>query len=231
MKIRQIVSILAILIVIAVCVQPVAAATSYDEATGYYNIAEQSIAAGDYAKALEYFDKTLASNTTLLGMGDGLMYTYKDRSGVLADLGRYDEAIKAADLGIARYPKERGFWNNKGYAYFKMGKYNEAVDAYTRAVSIDPSYLKGWINKGDSLLKAGRANEAVDAYTRALELDPGNSDATAGIEEARKSASPFTPTNLAMAAVVLIAAGLVIWYVKFRKTDDEKAPGKAKDKK
>jgi tetratricopeptide (TPR) repeat protein len=231
MKIRQIITILAITALIAICAQPVAAATDHDEATGYYNIAEMAISAGDKERALEYFDKALASNTTLLGLGDGLLYTYKDRSAVLTDLGRFDEAILAADQGIALFKKDPGLWNNKGYAYYQMGKFNEAVDTYNTAVTLDPSYLKGWINKGNALMKAGRANEAVDAYSKALQLDPGNADATAGIAEARKSASPFTPATIAMAAIVVIAAGLVIWYVKFRKTDDVKVPGKAKGKK
>lgn len=222
MHVRQIVTILAILTMVAICVQPVAAATE-DAATNYYNIAEQSISVGDYQKALEYFDKALASNTTLLGMGDGLMYTYKDKSGVLTDLGRYDEAIKTADLGLIQFRNESGLWNNKGYAYYRMGKYNEAVDAYNNAVRIDPTYLKGWINKGNALMKAGRAGEAVDAYNKALEIDPGNSDATAGIKEAQGAA---TTTNFVLAAIVLIGLGIVIWYVKFRKTGDEKAKGK-----
>lgn len=226
MQFKQIVTILAILTMVAICVQPVAA--SSDPATDYYNIAEQSISVGDYQKALEYFDKALASNTTMLGMGDGLMYTYKDRSGVLTDLGRYDEALKAADLGIARYPKEPGFWNNKGYAYFKMGKFNEAADAYGKAVTLDPKYLKGWINKGNALAKAGRAGEAVDAYNKALEIDPGNTDATAGIKEAQGAA---TTTNIVLAAIVLIGLAIVIWYVKFRKPGDEQAAGKGKAKK
>jgi tetratricopeptide (TPR) repeat protein len=221
MQIRQIVTILAILSMVAICVQPVAA--SADAATDYYNIAEQAISVGDYQKALEYFDKVLASNTTMLSKGDGLMYTYKDRSGVLTDLGRYDEAIKAADLGIAKYPKEPGFWNNKGYALSKMGKYNEAADAYNQAVTIDPTYLKGWINKGDALVKAGRSNEAVTAYGKALELDPGNAAATAGMKVAQEGA---TTTNIILAVIVLIGLGIVIWYVKFRKTDDEKVKGK-----
>jgi len=150
MKVKQIVTILAILSMVAICVLPVAAETE-DAATNYYNIAEQSIAIGDYEKALEYFDMVLASNTTLLGMGDGLMYTYKDKSGVLTDLGRYDEAIQTADLGLIRFYNSTGLWNNKGYAYYKMGKYSEAIDAYNKALSIDPGYLKGWINKGDAL--------------------------------------------------------------------------------
>jgi tetratricopeptide (TPR) repeat protein len=223
MHVKQIVTILAILTMVAICVQPVAA--SADVATDYYNIAEQYISNGNYDKALEYFDKVLASNTTMLGMGDGLMYTYKDRSGVLTDLGRYDEAVAAADLGIAKYPKEPGFWNNKGYAYYKMGKFNEAADAYNHAVTIDPSYLKGWINKGNALAKAGRAGEAVDAYNKALGIDPGNTDATAGIKEAQGAA---TTNNLVLAAIGL---AVVIWYVKFRKPGDEQAAGKGKAKK
>jgi tetratricopeptide (TPR) repeat protein len=223
MHVKQIVAILAILFMVAICVQPVAAVS--DVATNYYNIAEQAISVGNYEKALEYFDKALASNTTILGMGDGLMYTYKDRSGVLTDLGRYDEAVKAAEIGIARYPKEPGFWNNKGYALSKMGDYNGAADAYGRAVTIDPTYLKGWINRGDALAKAGRAGEAVDAYNKALEIDPGNTDATTGIKGAQDAA---TTTNLILAGIVLIGLCIVIWYVKFRKPGNEKSAGKGK---
>lgn len=232
MNVKQIVSILAILIMVAVCVMPVAAAVD-DEATNYYNIAQQSIAVGDFEKSLEYFDKVLASNTTLLGMGDGLMYTYKDRVAVLTDLGRYDEAIVAADQGIALYPKEPGFWNNKGYAYDKMGRYNDAASAYDKAVTLDPTYLKGWINKGDALVKAGRASEAVGAYETALKLDPENTYAAAGLAEAQKSAGPLTTMSIiAIVAILILAAGLVIWYVKFRKPEEtQKTTGKGKEKK
>jgi tetratricopeptide (TPR) repeat protein len=226
MKIRQIVSILAILTMVALCVQPVAAAE--DEATNFFNIAEKNIASGNLDVALSYFDQVLASNTTLLGMGDGLMFTYKDKSGVLTDLGRYDEAIQTANAGLALYKKDAGLWNNKGYALYKMGKYTEAVDAYNSAIQLDPKYLKGYINKGNALVKAGRGTEAVDAYTRALELDPGNTDATAGLENAKKLADSANLTNAAIVICLVIVAGLVIWYVKFRKTDDGKA---AKEKK
>lgn len=229
MKVRQIVAILAILTMVAVCVLPVAAEedaeTITDEATNYYNSAQLLIADQQYERALELFNKVLASNTTLLGMGDGLMYTYKDRVALLTDLGRYDEAIAAADEGIAAYPKEPGLWNNKGWAYYQMGRYSEAAAAYDKAVTLDPEYLKGWINKGDALMKAGRAGEAAGAYNKALELDPGNTDATAGLAEAQKSSGSM---NLVYAAIAAIIAGLVIWYVKFRKPTDDKSPGRQK---
>lgn len=215
MKFRQIVAILAILTMVAICVQPVAAEIT-DEATIYYNNAQQLISNGEYERALEMLDKVLASNTTLLGMGDGLMYTYKDRSGLLTDLGRYEEAVAAADQGITLYRNNSGLWNNKGYAYYKMGKYSEAVDAYDNAIRIDPTYLKGWINKGNALVKAGRGKEAQEAYRKALELDPGNADATAGLEEAKK-----IPGSPGFTIVAVIAIGLVAMYCGFRKRDSE----------
>ncbi len=229
MKIKQIVAILAILTMVAVCVLPVAAEEEgekiTDEATLYYNSAQLLIADQQYERALELFNKVLASNTTLLGMGDGLMYTYKDRVALLTDLGRYDEAIAAADEGIAAYPKEPGLWNNKGWAYYQMGKYSEAAAAYDKAVTLDPEYLKGWINKGDALMKAGREGEAAGAYNKALELDPGNTDATAGLAKAQEASGSMTPIFVAIA---VISACFVIWYVKFRKPSDEKSKGRQK---
>lgn len=229
MKGKQIVAILAILTMVAVCMLPVAAEEDAkpitDEATNYYNSAQLLVADQQYERALELFNKVLASNTTLLRMGDGLMYTYKDRVALLTDLGRYDEAIAAADEGIAQYPKEPGLWNNKGWAYYQMGKYNEAAAAYDKAVTLDAEYIKGWINKGDALMKAGRAGEAAGAYSRALELDPGNTDATAGLAKAKAAAGP---DMLLPALVLVIIAGIIIWYVKFRKPSDEKPAGRKK---
>lgn len=224
MKILQIVTILAILSMVAICVPPVAAESS-DAATNYYNIAQISISTGDYEKALVYLDKALASNTTLLGGGDGLMYAYKDRIAVLTDLGRYDEAIVAADQALALYKKEPGIWNNKGWAYFKMGKYTEAADAYDQAVRIDPTYLKGWINKGDALMKAGKPGDAAAAYRQAFALDPENADVAAGLAEAQKSANS---SIIIYAVIAVIAIGAILLYVRSRNKAEKTPAEKAK---
>ena len=231
MKIRQIVSILAILILIAVCVQPVAAENT-DVATAYFNLAEKALSNGDKQAALDYFNQALASNTTNMAQGDALMWTYKDKTGVLTDLGRYDEALQTADTGLARYKNDSGLWINKGYTYYQMGNYSLAIDSYNNAIRIDPTVPRAWFQKGNALMKAGRGNEAVDAFNKVLELVPGNAEAAANLEEAKKLADSANLTSaLGMIAVLVIAAGLVIWYVKFRKTGDEKAPGKAKGNK
>jgi tetratricopeptide (TPR) repeat protein len=235
MKIRQIVSIMAILVMIASCVLPVAAEAmaeptptpTPDLALQNFNSGQKSLANSDFQTALEYFNQALLENTSNMAHGDSLMFLYKDKTGVLTELGRYDEALATADKGLALYPKSAGLWNNKGWVYYKMGKYSQAADAYGNAVRIDPSYLKGWINQGDALVKAGRGMDAVNAYTKALELDPGNNLATSGLAEAKKQADQATLTIGAMILMVVIVAGLIL-YVKFRKTDDGKESGKSK---
>lgn len=221
MDISKIVTILAVLAMAAVCIQPVAA--EEDAATNYYNIAQQYISNGNYEQALVYLDKVLVSNTTLLEGGDGLMYTYKDRIALLTDLGRYDEALKAADQALLRYKNEPGIWNNKGWTYYKMGKYNEAAEAYDQAVKADPTYLKGWINKGDALVKAGRPGDAVHAYKQALVLDPENKDAKAGLELSQKSQDSMI---VVYAVIAVILIGAILLYVKFRKPAGKQDAGK-----
>jgi tetratricopeptide (TPR) repeat protein len=237
MKSGTIITTTGILLLLACILQPVMAAdaSSTDNATRDYNLAEIAINAGQFDQAVTYFDMALADNTTLLASGDGLMYVYKDKAAALAELGHYDEAMKTADLGLIQFHNSTGLWNNKGFIYTKQEKYNEAVDAYSHAVTIDKGYLKGWLNKGNALVKAGRFGEAVDAYTTALTLDPGNAEATAGLAEAQKgAASPLSsPVTIVVALIVIVVVAGAVWYIKFRKTDekkpgDKKAEGKKK---
>jgi tetratricopeptide (TPR) repeat protein len=236
MKCRHIVSILAVC-ALCICLCPsVLAATveTQDNATRYYNLAELSISTGRFDNAVVYFDEALAENTTLIATSDALMYTYKDKTAALTDLGRYDEAITTASAGLVLFPNSSGLWNNKGYALFKAGRSNEAVDAYSRAVTIEPGYVKGWINKGNALAAAGRYQEAIDAYNKALALDAGNKDASAGLASAQKSAGTAMPvTTIAIIVIVIVAAGGAAWYFMFRKpaTEAPKEQQKNRNKK
>lgn len=209
-----------ILFVLAVCLVPVVSASTeevYDNATNYYNLGEIAINAGQYEKAIEYFDKALANNTTLIQSGDAYMYLYKDKAAALTDLGRYDEALGTINAGLVQFKNSTGMWNNKGYVLYKMGRYSEAVEAYDHAVTIDPGYVKGWINKGIALNASGRYPEAADAYRKALALDSTNADATQGLAAAEKaSGATGSMTVILLVVLVIAAAGAAVWYVKFR---------------
>jgi tetratricopeptide (TPR) repeat protein len=219
MKSGRILFILAILAIAACLVQPVLGLdTNTTNATVYYNRGSISASAGDFERAVAFFDLALASNLSTVSKADTLMYIYNDKTAALTDLGRYDEAVATADQGLALYKKSPGLWNNKGYALYKQGKYDDAVTAYDMAISTaeaqNETYLKGYINKGIALNKAGRSYDAVGAFNKALQLDPGNADATAGLAEAQKGTMT---TNIVLGVIVVVALCLAVWYIKFRK--------------
>jgi tetratricopeptide (TPR) repeat protein len=121
-------------------------------------------------------------------------------------------------------------WNNKGYALSRLGKAQDALAAYDKSVSFDRNYTTAYINQGDILSQMGRYTEAVAAYTKAIETDPFNIAAADGLAAAKKGESQSFPTMTILIVIVLIAAaGVVIWYVKFRKPA-EPAPEEKREK-
>jgi tetratricopeptide (TPR) repeat protein len=225
MKIRYIVSILSIFLLIGVFVAPVAATDNQtpDAGTTYYNAGIKLLNSNEYERAIVLFDQALASDTTMIRQSDALLYTYQGKSFALIQLNRYEDAVQTLDEGLKIYPKDFILWNNKGLALYNLGKYPDALKSYDTALSIDQNFTLSLINKGDTLYKMGRFADAVDAYSKANMTDPGNQKAMDGLEkaqEAAKSEIPFTP--IAIIIILVIVAGGIIYYLKFRKPSEEK---------
>jgi tetratricopeptide (TPR) repeat protein len=235
MKIRQFVYILAILLLIAGFVQPVAAAENEtkDAGTTFYNAGVQLLNSNEYQRAIELFDQALASDTTMIRQSDALLYTYQGKSYALIQLNKYDDAIQTIDQGLAIYPKDFMLWNNKGYSLSKLENYKEALKSYDMAISFDQNFTPSQINKGDTLYKMGRFQDAVDAYSKANVTDPGNKQAMDGLDKAKQAAASEIPlTTIALVVILIIAAGGAIYYIQFRKPAEEKtAEKKTKGKK
>ena len=249
MNFRKYLIILAILLLTVLIVPPVLSAdnmalflnssnvtnvTSYhlenDTATGLYNSGDVLVVKGDYENAIMLFDRALASNTTMLKKTDAILYLYRDKAYAQIQLGNYTDAIATVDAGLALYPSDAMLWNNKGYALSRLGKAQDALAAYDKSVSFDRNYTTAYINQGDILSQMGSYTEAVAAYTKANETDPFNIAAADGLAAAKKGESQSFPTMTILIVIVLIAAaGVVIWYVKFRKPA-EPAPEEKREK-
>jgi len=204
-----------------------------DTATKLFNYGQQSISLGDFKTALTYYDQALAENRTMLTKTDAILYLYQGKAYALIQLERYNDAVTAADEGLVLYPRDAMLWNNKGYALYRLGKPQEALRSYTTAISYDGNYTNAYINQGNVLRDMGKYSEAVTAYTRANETDPFNIAAYDGLEAAKKGEAGSNQTMIIIFVVVLIAAaGIAVWYIKFRKPA-EPAPEekKAKSKK
>jgi tetratricopeptide (TPR) repeat protein len=195
MKIGKIVYILAILLLIAGFVPPVAAEenTTKDAATEYYNKGVLVLGSHEYQRAIDLFDKALASDTTMIRQSDALLYTYQGKSYALIKLEKYDDAIKTTDEGLVIYPNDSILWNNKGASLFNLENYTEALKSYDMALSFDQNFTLSLIKKGDTLYKMGRFQDAADAYIKANVTDPGNKLAMDGLEKAQNATAAVTP--------------------------------------
>ena len=94
--------------------------------------------AGKYQDALDKADAALAYNVSSLNP-----LIQSNRAGILTMLGRYDEAIVAADVAInapGNLTTLRSIaWYNKANAISALGRTAEADAAYANASALDPT--------------------------------------------------------------------------------------------
>ena len=96
--------------------------------------------AGKFTEALELSDKALAMNVTSL-----VPLIQSNRAGILVMLGRFEEAITAADVAINTEGNLTSVhsiaWYNKGNALRSLGRLDEARSAYAKAYALDNSLV------------------------------------------------------------------------------------------
>jgi tetratricopeptide (TPR) repeat protein len=189
-----------------------------DNATKFFNYGQLYVSMGDFKNATTFYDQALMENMTLLNKTYANLYLYQGKSYALIQLEKYNDAVTTADAGLVLYPRDAILWNNKGYALNSLGKTQDALISYNTAISYDGNYTNAYINKGNVLSEMGRYTEAIAAYTKADESDPGNTAAAEGLSAAKKGEAGSNQIMTIIGVIVLIvAAGIVVWYVKFRK--------------
>jgi tetratricopeptide (TPR) repeat protein len=129
-----------------------------------------SLWAGDYEKALPYFEKAVIRNPRYTEAYFYIGYCNDE-------LGRYAEAVEAYKQAIRIKPDCAEAHYNLGLAYGKLGRYTEAVEAYKQAIRIKPDYAEAHYNLGVAYHNLGRYAEAVEAFKQAIRIKPDLADA------------------------------------------------------
>src|SRR5665647_1516062 len=229
MKSGQFIPVLAILLLVFVFVQPIAAAENQtqDAATEFYNNGVNLLEQKRQVRAIVAFDQALASNITMIKQSDALLYTYKNKAYAQIQLNNYTEAVQTIDQGLLLYGNDEKLWYNKGYALFKLGRYQDAITAYDKVLLVNNQSIPALNNKGDTYFQMGKYQDAVDSYSRANTIDPNDSYSLAGLAKAKSAAATANQTTLViLVIVVVVAAGGLIYYLKFRKPTEQKEPEK-----
>ncbi|MDO9324929.1 MAG: tetratricopeptide repeat protein [Methanoregula sp.] len=95
---------------------------------------------GKYTEALKAADQALALNVTSL-----IPVIQANRAGILTVVGRYDDALLAANAALATEGNltttHSIAWYNKGDALRHLGRSEEAKAAFAQAQALDPTLL------------------------------------------------------------------------------------------
>jgi len=136
--------------------------------------------AGDYEKAIPYFEKAAQKNPLSVEAYFYLGVNY-------AQLGRYQEAVGACSQAVRLKPNYAEAHYNLCVAYASLGRYQEAVEACSQAVRLKPNYAKAHFTNfiiGLAYAKLGRYQEAVGACKQAIRLKPDDAAAPCILGEA-----------------------------------------------
>jgi protein O-GlcNAc transferase len=95
-----------------------------------------------------------------------------NKSQLLIQLKKYDEANKSLDEAISIDPDFPEAWSNKGIALNHLGRYADALKAFDEAIKINPLYSEAYANKSNSLIKLKRHFEAISACEQSTQIQP-----------------------------------------------------------
>src|SRR5580698_8046869 len=84
-----------------------------------------------------------------------------------------DEALRVADLTLAREPRNVRAMIARGDALYAMGQRGPAEATYRAAIAIDPTAVGAQVGLGRVLVRTD-AHAAEAAFVSALKIEPGN---------------------------------------------------------
>ncbi len=88
-----------------------------------------------------------------------------------------DSAIAKYTDGIARWPRDAAFWNNRAWTRVEGGRgLDTALADAERAIALDSTQADYFDTKAEALAGLGRTADAVAALDRALALRPGDAE-------------------------------------------------------
>ena len=87
-------------------------------------------------------------------------------------LKRHDQALRAFEALLSKYPERRGAWTAAGFLYAEKGRFPDAIDAFERALALQADDAATLFNLGFALQRVARHEDALHRLQRAVELQP-----------------------------------------------------------
>lgn len=119
---------------------------------------------GDFAHALEDFNKVLALNPLSVEARINLGNLY-------IDMHQYQKAKENLDLALVFEPEYATAYFNRGNLYQRDGDYDMAMQMYKKAIAHDSSYVKPYVNLGNIYFERGNRSAAIEEFNKAISIN------------------------------------------------------------
>jgi protein O-mannosyl-transferase len=97
---------------------------------------------------------------------------YGHRGMALADVGRYEEAIRDFNKSIELDSTYVFAYLHKGFAYGDLGKLDKAIEVFDEAIALKDDYPASYLNRGTIKARAGDLQGAIWDFRKAIALNP-----------------------------------------------------------
>ena len=144
---------------------------------------------GKHNKALELFASALkiTNNSKKLALVyKGLGLTYKNKTDLFYEQGKYEEAVESCKKAIRYNPKNARLYGTLGCLYGNLKAYDLAMECFEKALEFADedkdkenyhfSIALTYASKADLFYEQEKYEEAVEAYKKAICYNPKNAD-------------------------------------------------------
>ena len=98
--------------------------------------------------------------------------TYNIAGVILAEVGQWNNAIKAYHQALGLKPDFADAHYNYAIALDHLKRTDEAITSYRNAIKADPTYAEAYDSLGKCLRQKGMVDEAISCFRRAIEINP-----------------------------------------------------------
>ncbi|MDR4988401.1 MAG: tetratricopeptide repeat protein [Bacteroidales bacterium] len=133
----------------------------------WFNLGVSYINAGQYARALDALEYSLA-------IDDKHEHSWFHKGYALGLLNRHREAIEAYEESMANGVKDAVKLYYIGECHEKLEDYDNAISFYIKSSQLDPEMADAWVGIGVCQIEQGNVQEAIHYLKQGLLLDHDN---------------------------------------------------------
>ncbi|MEG4322807.1 MULTISPECIES: tetratricopeptide repeat protein [unclassified Microcoleus] len=141
--------------------------THYNTGTAFQQQGKIEAAIDSYQQAISCWKKS--SEKALLPCA---VKAYSNWGCILAQEGKFDEAIAVFQAGIAVAPDDAALYNNLGIVLLELRKPEQAIALYRRAIELQPELVMAHYNLGKAFQQLGLHTFAGECFDRVISQNP-----------------------------------------------------------